>query len=499
MLTDENDCSIIDGGQAYLTGKVSNGFHLPRATSACETKPQSSDCKSCGMSGTSNAPDCQLGPLTKNEDPAALRCYRQKQRFGVDLLYPTSRYVDGLTSVTFADGTYNPVFCIHTSDDRKSCNDFPRDRSWVLLGAITGVPWQDLAVDPTDLTKSYRSARELSYTPEQLASNGSQPVAGLPANKTLWDLIIGNPEQNIESLDPLMVESINPRSGISPITNTPLAQPGDKNQNPINGTERALQAGSDSGNDLQYACRFPLPTPRDCAKDSCDCDEPNNPLCRNPVTGVFDPAHEYFAKAYPGRRQLAVLEGLGDQAIVTSICAAETANEQSSIYGYRPAIQAIVDRAKSTLKNACLTSELSLDSQAISNQCAIVEARRGDANEQGAPLCSCDAEDARSDLPADINTALDKYLEDSAPEMNCACEINQVSTADLKACITNSNDQVNGIDGWCLVDMLRGGSSVAMGDCRESRTIRMLGKGKPAAQTLTFLACKGMSGTRSTI
>ena len=38
--------------------------------------------------------------LAGDDDNLNLRCFNQKQRFGIDLLYPTERYVSG-----FGDGT----------------------------------------------------------------------------------------------------------------------------------------------------------------------------------------------------------------------------------------------------------------------------------------------------------------------------------------------------------------------------------------------------------
>jgi hypothetical protein len=53
---------------------------------------------------------------------------------------------------------------------------------------------------------------------------------------------------------------------------------------------------------------------------------------------------QYRAKAYPGRRQLEVLEGIGDRAIVASICARNVTDASRQDYGYRPALQSILDR-----------------------------------------------------------------------------------------------------------------------------------------------------------
>ena len=99
MLADENDCSVIDGGQSFLAVQAYSGsqpFHLPRATSACNDDPNSAECKSCGQIDPSTDPQCATG-FNELDDALNLRCYRQKERFGFDFLYPVRRYAYGLT------------------------------------------------------------------------------------------------------------------------------------------------------------------------------------------------------------------------------------------------------------------------------------------------------------------------------------------------------------------------------------------------------------------
>src|SRR5690606_38443706 len=89
-------------------------------------------------------------------DSLNVRCYRQKERFGVDFLYPVERYSNALSqqqicpaaddlhpqSSRCANGGVvdNPVFIR---------GDEVRPASLVFMGGIVGVPWQDLAQDPT--------------------------------------------------------------------------------------------------------------------------------------------------------------------------------------------------------------------------------------------------------------------------------------------------------------------------------------------------------------
>ncbi|HEV8247960.1 MAG TPA: hypothetical protein VGP93_19430, partial [Polyangiaceae bacterium] len=59
VLSDENDCSIIDQGQGWLVGLQQNGgnpFQMPRATSACQTDPNSECCRTCASSEPNGPP-----------------------------------------------------------------------------------------------------------------------------------------------------------------------------------------------------------------------------------------------------------------------------------------------------------------------------------------------------------------------------------------------------------------------------------------------------------
>src|SRR5262249_4537129 len=141
--------------------------------------------------------------------------------------------------------------------------------------------------------------------------------------------------------DPLMIESFGPRSGQNPITGDVLTTvPGG---NAINGNEYSIP----ENDDLQYACVWTIPQTRDCSDSTmalhgCDCTKPDNdnPLC--------DPSGQHQvqvrAKASPGLRQLRVLQGLGDQGVVASICAPNIDDPSQADYAYRPAIAALVER-----------------------------------------------------------------------------------------------------------------------------------------------------------
>jgi hypothetical protein len=387
MLTDEDDCSIIDGAmpaqvcdspsfdtsgaftgcasapigwpRGYVEGNFSDvvavgsdrftgqpfpasylaaqqrnpvgsttAFHLKSGTDACADDPYSPDCHHCYMSG---GPGCS--DLPADSDSAPLRCFDQKRRFGWEAAYPLQRYIDGLTrtQIINRDGVVvaNPLFA------------GGRDPANVVLAALVGVPWQDLAVDPTDLNKGYRKG------------NAS-------GNQVDWPLVLGDPfsldkATRSEAGDPLMRASSAARSGTL-VTGEVLGGPGTWNS--INGHE--WLAGND---DLQYACIFPLEAPRDCASDptSCDCGDgatqaQGNPLCETPVPG--DPAmkgdgksttNQFRAKAYPAPRILHTLRGVGANGVLGSICAAQTSDPSRADFAYGPVIDAITDRAALSL------------------------------------------------------------------------------------------------------------------------------------------------------
>jgi hypothetical protein len=343
-LSDENDCSIREEGQYYFAAqqKTGNGspFHLPAPRAMCAQDPNDECCFSCGQKGPTDDngndlcpadPTCLSGGSTKYLDELSdninVRCFEQKRRFGIDFLYPVDRYVEGFTSATITDQSgqvvQNPLF------------SGGRHPSLVVMASVVGVPWQDIAKNPNDLAQGFKNAAELS-----------QPNA---AGQTSWDIVLGDPASNLKPLDPFMHESTAARAGTNPVTGTPVTAPGGA-PNAINGTEYTIS----KNDDLQYACIMPLPELRDCSTAqfaACDCvDQQNdNPLCEvDPVTG--QPTLQMRAKAYPGLRQLALMKGLGDQAVVGSICAGQIDNPSTPDYAYRPVVSSLLANVKDRLQ-----------------------------------------------------------------------------------------------------------------------------------------------------
>jgi hypothetical protein len=149
--------------------------------------------------------------------------------------------------------------------------------------------------------------------------------------------------------------------------------------------------------DREYACIFPLvdpptgtPTPRDCSdpndtvnQEACDCSTPSlsttaipssipavcgqcpgtEPAPNNCSKGGTDYNLQYFAKAYPTIREIELVHLMGDQGILSSLCPIHPAyvpvgNTTDPVFGYRPAVNSIINRLKTALTTACIPQPL---------------------------------------------------------------------------------------------------------------------------------------------
>jgi hypothetical protein len=493
MLTDENDCSIRDDGSGFMLGSLTSGEVITRATSVCDKDPNDRCCLPCtlasdppeGCTPPSSDAACLTGKyLTKAEDPVNLRCLRNKQRYGYDFLYPTSRYIQALTEVQVprrSDGQLveNPLF-------RAEAGKAPRSPALVYLAGIVGVPWQDIADDAS------RSGAGLHYlSASELESSGR------------WNVIVGDASKNQPPSDPFMLESTKPRLGTNPVTGdvTASATALDPHASPINGHEQVDVNGSD----LQYACTFALGEAKPCVdEDSCDCpstDPGNNrPLCQPPGGGPAG-ATQYFGKAYPGLRPLEVLRGIGDSAIVASICP-KVLDSQQPGYGYEPAVDAIIDRLKVALNARCLPRPLAVEGGAEGKlPCVVVEAvppAQGDAG-----TCNCEALPRRAPSSGAAQDLVRRQLAASrecdtatTPPCSafCMCELAQAEGQGLNECL--NNEVGSDTPGYCYVNPY---GNPAQGDpklvagCEDGKRqlIRFVGPNTPTPGASTFIACMG--------
>lgn len=417
VLTDENDCSVMEGGPYYENagyGWLVTDIQRPFASASaeCATNPNSACCYSClqdtapaGCTDTCTRDGSGNGvALSAAEDRANSRCFQNKRRFGVDLLYPTSRYVDGLSKAQIVDSQTgqlapNPLLLGAALNPEDRVTRMP---NLVFFAGIIGVPWQDIAttgtLDNPDALE-YMDARELGFEDRWAVILGDP---GLPANarECAGD---NKPEAcgraPIPPSDPFMIESIQPRTGANPVTGENIIPIGGSGWSVINGHEydNAVDGadGNPSNDDLQYSCIFPLAdsaVKMDCVATNAACDcgaEPTvpkgSPLCKPQGSNATTAATttQYWGKAYPATRVLQVLRDFGENSIVGSICPKIMDNTNVTYFGYNPAVNAIVDRLAEKLTGTCLPRELSLEAEGV--PCAVVEAIQGelDCNRPG--------------------------------------------------------------------------------------------------------------------
>ena len=527
VLTDENDCSVMEGGNVYPF--AGSGYVLPSikspftvASAACADNPNDPCCYSCALTAPEGCTDTCERPdspkLAPEDDRANARCFDGKRRFGVDLLYPTSRYVDGLTKSVIVNS--------HTGESVQNPLLAERSPDRVFFAGIVGVPWQDVATDdsledPTSLR--YRSAAELDLVDETIGGNR-------------WELLLGRPSKDGEPphppLDPFLIESIEPRSGTHPITGDSIIGLGGSGWSSINGHEYdnsvpTLEAGGGAANDdLQYSCIFPLEAgaiKENCSGgDNCDCsDEPRKgrPLCKSsPDASTAADTTQRYGKAYPPSRILRVLRDFGDNSIVASICP-KIEDQESPSFGYNPAVNAIVDRLATKLNGQCLPRTLTVTKSGV--PCVVVEATKGSA--------SCDATQRRAELTDSARASVERRMadggtckqkeSDDGPLPLCSeftvCEILEADDAGKAACFGSTAPESQA-PGYCYIDPAKGpnagGLPTSAGSCvegdpaswdgcinpnvaacgaTERRMLRFVGERTPQPNSTTYVACAG--------
>jgi hypothetical protein len=354
MITDENDCSVRTGGQYYIAMQSQSGgvpFRMPTPSDECAAAPDDPCCVHCTLPDAGACIDWDGGECDPFRwdppyDNINVRCFDQKRRFGFDFLFALDRYITGLTSAQVPDHEGNlhpnPIY----TDLQDSGLPEIRGSNLVILAGIVGVPWQDVA------RRAGNGSPDLinGLNADSAQVGGYQSGAELAANGT-WDLILGDPMSYVAPTDPLMQESIEPRTGNHPITDAGLAPPdAGYMANPINGHEKQHL----DRDDLQYACIFDLPSSRDCtAVDAgmCDCQylPTDDPVCQESGGGYSET--QFAAKAYPSLRALAVIKAMGPRGVVGSICPETLAGPSTAKnYGYQPVLttlnEAVLERIR---------------------------------------------------------------------------------------------------------------------------------------------------------
>jgi hypothetical protein len=388
------------------------------------TGPNDPSCETCAFLKTSDpdfATRCPAdgtvgkdGYLDPNNDLLNMRFYHQTSRYGITSMYPTSRYVRGLQVASVPDsahehdtnGNYvgdqdtsancvNPIYAqaLPTTGtgptDPSLCNlaRGTRTPDLVYYAAIAGVPHELLQDAPGAADGICPAGTAQADCPQK-----DTPTAAD------WTRIMGNDPENydfsgadfhmVENWDPRMTqgavlsaEEHGPLNG-NVMANASTCPPPAAGANggsvagqplcdPINGREWQPNKG-----DLQFACIFDLKpqyggTGKDCTnaeyKDACDCAtgalNSGTQLCDS-VT----PTLQVYGKAYPSIREMVIAKAMstskiGNQGIVSSLCPIHVTEQGTGdpLYGYRPAVNAIINRLKNSLSNQCLPQKLTPD------------------------------------------------------------------------------------------------------------------------------------------
>jgi hypothetical protein len=501
QLTDEEDSwsDPMWGGGYGWTARTSNfpggpndGSGVgPRGTHECDTNPNDPDCTSCAFVGqnkpasgqpiaadpncnacAAGASTCKPGwwtPATTPQVPIAaadglnVRYGEQtmRRRYGFDNQHNVQRYVDGLRSphVPDRDGeshdheSYaptrsctNPLFAAELPDGSDTspaalCNLKPGQRQpdLVFYALIGGVP--------NDLVEG---------------------ASGID-----WTKVLGKDPEHYDTtgIDPRMIESTAPRPGVT------------------SGEWNTLTSTAQI--DLEYACTFDLPQPKDCTlaanQGACDCTGSTDaPLCSSQT-----PTTQIKGKAYPTIRELRVAKALGQQAVVASLCAkVVTGDANAPAYGYNPVMQAIVNRLKTQLGANCLPEPLKRASDGTV-PCLLLTVYPGQTDQSAGctdpgmcnpanpSTCGCAPNDAT--CTSTYQGILKRWQTDyqaqsgdagASQPLPVACVFQQLTGA---ACTSLSQA------GWCYVEGAQGANTCA-------QAIEF-GAGGPPPNTITELEC----------
>lgn len=456
VLTDEDDCSVLDTGQGY---RIAQDAPLAKGTSSCAVDPTDPCCRSCEDAETpdgcaSSLEDAACQSPTE-ADRIGLRCFDQKRRFGVDLLHPLSRYIDGLSKLEIRDRNGNTV--------ANPLFEQGREPSQVKLLTLTGVPWQYVA-------KSSRAEDELHVL--------------TPADDRgeMWERLIGSSE---EGPDVRLTQSIDPRDGLPGPDAVPFADPliSHEFENPLR-------------DKLQHSCLFPLPTPTRCDDPGiCECiwvdgqeQYPGNPVCED--TDGSPSEEQHYGRAYPAPRLWSVAHALSERAVVGSVCPkshvgvgadAGEAEHHVGDQGYLAALAALW----SAEGGASCERPLALNERGLPKDCTVVEI----VSKQlacGAP--------GRADANAQIAEAVwQSMLEQGSltdgfgrqldvAQINrddlAVCELSSLdgtstdSSTPLYQCIHDVRPTINSEHGWCWLSEGEANEEL-LSDCASSERNRV--------------------------
>jgi hypothetical protein len=556
------------GASGYLF--MDTTFHPPRATSACATDPNSSECMSCAAAGTSGDPSCKVnGGLYSAENDWGyyidVRAIHMQQKYGFSAQFPLQRYVLGLTSANVPDrdheypagassyqgGTQgdpddlncaNPLFAATLPDGSDLsaatlCNagaaPAPRSPNLVFYAHIGGVPHQLLQA---------RVGVDKDANGNVICPTGTNQ-ADCPQKATLtiadWTSILGNgpatggDPYDSTGIDPHMIEYYEiGRTGSDYATGSPetipacnaTSYPTGGGPDPIGGCDWATNVDTPNPQELpvslEYACIFPLATPRDCSKANdpvdqypCSCSAVGltgtqvSPLCGLQNAGApyaacsaigscaksNDYLKQYFAKAFPTIRELTLAEMLGSQGIVSSLCPIHIEDNAASddpVYGYRPAVTSIINRLKNALTTQCLPQALPSHETptGLEVPCTVFATLLNTSSADEETACanpnlglSVPTASVLAALRAQQHAEWMTSMSGTDPSTLATCEINQISVPQGGSCVGPGS---SGQQGWCYV------TGAAAGAC-DTQAI-LFTAGTPSNGAIVSLQCTVM-------
>jgi hypothetical protein len=237
-------------------------------------------------------------------------------------------------------------------------------------------------------------------------------------------------------------------------------------------------------------CSCTLTSPSATATNPMDPTVSKTPLCQAP-DGTYG-NKQYYAKAYPGIRELQVLRGFYEvsnyshnNAVAASICPKDLnyANAASPGYGYNPAVRALVDRLKDNIGGTCLPQSLVANATTGKVPCAVIEAITPQGKAEGS--CDCAAKQ-RDTVDAATQASMRQILErrgicnGTGCEQFCFCQLRQLlsGTPAGDACLTDPTaTNTTSPPGFCYINPPTFGNAALVADCdaNEKRTIRIVG------------------------
>ncbi len=416
-----------------------------------------------------------------------------RTRYGFDNQHHVQRYIDGLRLMTAPDRDHEAHDYQQYASTQRNCTnplfaqDLP-DGSDTSPGALCSLK---VGARTPDLV----FYALIGGVPSALVEDANGNPKILAADD--WTKIVGqDPEHYIfDGIDPHMIESDAPRAT--------LQAPGSAyglGTDPDNGRDWNTLT-STGAIDLEYACTFTLPAPKDCTlpanAGACDCtgtaasaaDGP--PLCSTQARTT-----QVKGKAYPTIRELRVAKGLGDQAIVASLCAKDVTSAVSSpTFGYNPAMQAIVDRLKNALSGECLP--LALTPRADGTVACLILAEYPNQTDQSAgctdpgmcnpadpTTCGCAPSD--SACFAMYQGVLSRFQQSYQASLGggsptpVACIFQQLAPGCIgNDCYSGSTCEGSPNAGWCYVT-----GAANTGGCPQA--IKFGGQGPPSGVTISL-------------